>query len=96
VNGTILMRLANAEVLPFEFSNLADTIGRYVEEIEKLTMKGKRPRESIFRLEVGRKLLKPSCGVWDALGRAGKTASAGETGEGAQPIALSVRKKADQ
>ena len=45
VNGTIVMRLANADVLPFEFTNVAETIGRYVEEIDKLTMKGKRRRD---------------------------------------------------
>jgi N-acetylated-alpha-linked acidic dipeptidase len=45
VNGTIVMRLADAEVLPFEFTNLADTIGRYVDEIEKLTMRGKQQRD---------------------------------------------------
>ena len=45
VNGTIVMRLADAEVLPFEFTNLAETIGRYVDEIDKLTMKGKRQRD---------------------------------------------------
>jgi N-acetylated-alpha-linked acidic dipeptidase len=44
VNGTILMRLANADVLPFEFNNLADTIGKYVGEIEKLTMRDKGQR----------------------------------------------------
>jgi N-acetylated-alpha-linked acidic dipeptidase len=45
VNGTIVMRLADAEVLPFEFTNLADTLGRYLDEIEKLTMRNKRQRE---------------------------------------------------
>jgi N-acetylated-alpha-linked acidic dipeptidase len=45
VNGTIVMRLADADVLPFEFTNLAETLGRYVEEIDKLTMRGKRQRE---------------------------------------------------
>ena len=44
VNGTILMRLASADVLPFEFTNLAETIGRYVTEIEKLSSRGKPPR----------------------------------------------------
>jgi N-acetylated-alpha-linked acidic dipeptidase len=50
VNGTIIMRLANADVLPFEFGNLAETMGRYVAEIDKLTMRGKRQRISIFHL----------------------------------------------
>src|SRR5207237_2968350 len=34
--GRLLLRLANADVLPFEFSNFSDTIGRYLKEVEKL------------------------------------------------------------
>ena len=34
VGGRAVMRLANARVLPFEFSRLAATVGRYVDEIE--------------------------------------------------------------
>ena len=34
--GRVLMRLANADVLPFEFSNLSETIGGYVGELKKL------------------------------------------------------------
>jgi N-acetylated-alpha-linked acidic dipeptidase len=45
VNGTIVMRLADADVLPFEFTNLAETMGRYVDEIEKLKVRPKRERE---------------------------------------------------
>ena len=45
VNGTIVMRLADADVLPFEFTNLAETIARYVEEIEKLKVRPKRERD---------------------------------------------------
>jgi N-acetylated-alpha-linked acidic dipeptidase len=45
VNGTIVMRIANADVLPFEYTNAADTFGRYVDEIDKLTIRGKRQRD---------------------------------------------------
>jgi len=45
INGTIVMRLANADVLPFEYTNSADTFGRYVDEIDKLTTRGKRQRD---------------------------------------------------
>jgi len=45
INGTIVMRLADADVLPFEFTNLAETIGRYVEEIEKLKVRPKREKD---------------------------------------------------
>jgi N-acetylated-alpha-linked acidic dipeptidase len=34
--GTTLMRLASADVLPFEFEGLADTVARYVKEIQDL------------------------------------------------------------
>jgi N-acetylated-alpha-linked acidic dipeptidase len=34
--GTAVMRLADAELIPFEYSDAADTIDRYVKELEKL------------------------------------------------------------
>jgi N-acetylated-alpha-linked acidic dipeptidase len=34
--GTTLMRLASADVLPFEFGSLADTVAKYVQEIQDL------------------------------------------------------------
>jgi N-acetylated-alpha-linked acidic dipeptidase len=45
VNGTIVMRLADSDVLPFEFTNLAETMARYVDEIEKLKVRPKRERD---------------------------------------------------
>ena len=36
VAGTAMMRLADAEVLPFEFTNLADTISNYADDVAKL------------------------------------------------------------
>ncbi len=36
LEGTALMRLAGAPVLPFEFTSLAETVGRYAEELDKL------------------------------------------------------------
>lgn len=38
VEGTAVMRLASAPVLPFEFAGLADTVAGYVEELEKLAV----------------------------------------------------------
>lgn len=35
-NGTAVLRLADAEVLPFEFTALAETVSKYADEIEKL------------------------------------------------------------
>jgi len=34
--GTAVMRLADAEILPFEFTDFADTIHQYVDELQKL------------------------------------------------------------
>jgi N-acetylated-alpha-linked acidic dipeptidase len=34
--GTAVMRLANAELLPYEYGNLAETVHTYVEELQKL------------------------------------------------------------
>jgi len=36
VCGRAVLRLANAETLPFEFTNFTDTIARYVDEVTKL------------------------------------------------------------
>jgi len=44
-NGTVVMRLADADVLPFEFTNLAETVNRYVGEIERLAKKSEPPKE---------------------------------------------------
>jgi N-acetylated-alpha-linked acidic dipeptidase len=38
--GTATMRLADAHILPFEFTNFARTIENYIEEIEKLPSQG--------------------------------------------------------
>jgi len=37
--GRLVLRLANADVLPIEFSTFADTLSRYVEELTKLAEK---------------------------------------------------------
>lgn len=44
-NGTILMRLAGADILPFEFTNFADTVGKYIGELEKLAKSSSPPKE---------------------------------------------------
>src|SRR5204863_3745951 len=35
--GRAVLRLANADVLPFEFNNFAETVATYVKELVKLT-----------------------------------------------------------
>jgi N-acetylated-alpha-linked acidic dipeptidase len=42
------MRLAGADVLPFEFTNLADTLNQYVSELEKLAAGTGAPRAVDF------------------------------------------------
>jgi N-acetylated-alpha-linked acidic dipeptidase len=34
--GRLVLRLANADILPFEFGGLAETVGKYVKEVSKL------------------------------------------------------------
>ena len=72
VNGTIVMRLADADVLPFEFTDLADTIGRYVDELDKLTRRGKPQTEiDLASLTLAVKSLVESARRYeDALGKA--------------------------
>ncbi len=46
--GRAVLRFANAEVLPFRFTNFADNVGRYIEELRKLTddMRSETEREN--------------------------------------------------
>ena len=43
--GTAVLRLADAELLPFDFDNLSDTVKRYIDEVQKLA---KEKREQII------------------------------------------------
>ena len=45
--GTAVMRLADSDLLPYEFSDLADTIHRYADELEKLL--SERQKEAVER-----------------------------------------------
>ena len=54
VTSTIVMRLADAPVLPFEFGRLKDTIGRYLAEIEAIPGQKKRPNLSGVKSELDR------------------------------------------
>jgi N-acetylated-alpha-linked acidic dipeptidase len=49
--GTIVMRLADAELIPYEYTALAETIGKYVTELEKL-LKDKQDEISERNLEL--------------------------------------------
>jgi N-acetylated-alpha-linked acidic dipeptidase len=57
-NGTLVMRLADAELLPFEFGDLADTVNRYVDELKRLAKTQQPPQEISFQpLEAAAKVL---------------------------------------
>jgi len=69
VDSTIDMRLADAPVLPFEFGRFAATVGRYLDEIEKLPNQRRRPDLSKVRAEVTQ-LTKTSAAFDSAYGKA--------------------------
>lgn len=52
--GTAVLRLANAELLPFDFTNFADTVRRYLDELQRL-LKNKQEeiRERNRQIEEG-------------------------------------------
>ena len=62
LTGTLLLRLADAPVLPFQFSDTADTLMRYVVELEKLAAEKKDAK-----VDLG-----PVRAAVEALGRAGQ------------------------
>jgi N-acetylated-alpha-linked acidic dipeptidase len=52
--GTAVMRLAGADILPFDFTDLADTVNRYVEDMQKLLKdKQAKAREHNRQIEEG-------------------------------------------
>jgi N-acetylated-alpha-linked acidic dipeptidase len=60
-NGTLVMRLADAELLPFEFGDLADTVNRYVDELKRLAKTQQPTQEISFQpLEAAAKLVAES------------------------------------
>jgi N-acetylated-alpha-linked acidic dipeptidase len=63
VTTTTVMRLADAPLLPFEFTHFADAIGRYVGEIEKLR-NGDRPGFDELKRGVGE--LKKTAAAFEA------------------------------
>jgi N-acetylated-alpha-linked acidic dipeptidase len=49
-NSTVVMRLANADLLPFEFANLADTVNTYIEDLDRLARRSSPPKEVDFAM----------------------------------------------
>lgn len=67
-SGTVVLRLAQSDVLPFEFTNVADTVGRYVDEVERL---GKDAKLDFTPLRSGMETLRKSAAAYEtALQRA--------------------------
>ncbi|HMG36431.1 MAG TPA: M28 family peptidase [Blastocatellia bacterium] len=68
LNGTIVLRVADADVLPFEFGNLAETVGRYVDDLEKLAKKSATdaPRADLGALQLAVRSLGESARRYEA------------------------------
>jgi N-acetylated-alpha-linked acidic dipeptidase len=82
LTGTLLLRLADAPVLPFQFSDTADTLMRYVVELEKLAADKKDSKVD----------LAPVRAAVEALRRAGQSFEQGYAGvDRASSTALSGR-----
>ena len=53
-NGTAILRLADADVLPYQFTDFADTIHKYVDELQKLSkQKQEEAKERSKKMEEG-------------------------------------------
>jgi N-acetylated-alpha-linked acidic dipeptidase len=52
VDSMILMRLASAPVLPFEFTRFSAAVGRYLDEIEQLPNQKRKPDLAAVRAEI--------------------------------------------
>ena len=70
-NAMVLTRLADAEVVPFEFTNLADTIGVYLFELDEL-LEEKRKKDPRVALELkplknGRKKISEAAKAYEAV-----------------------------
>ncbi len=75
VDSTIMLRLSDAPVLPFQFGRFAATVGRYLDQIEKLPNQKRRPDLSKVRAEVAQ-LTKTSAAFDNAYESTPKLASA--------------------
>jgi N-acetylated-alpha-linked acidic dipeptidase len=65
VMGTALMRMADADVLPLEFTRLAETVGEYESEVEKLAAQPAEPKLDFAPLRGGVEALKKSAQAYE-------------------------------
>ncbi len=63
VHAVAMARMADAEALPFEFTNFADTIGVYLEELKKLDPDSKA---NLSRMEPAFEALKKAAAAYEA------------------------------
>jgi len=63
VDSTVMLRLADAPLLPFQFGRFAATVGRYLDEIEKLPNQKRKVDLAKVRAEVA--LLAKTSGAFD-------------------------------
>ncbi len=65
--GTAILRMADADVIPYEFGDLAETVGRYVDEVEKLHKDtAGAPAADFTSLKQGLDALKKSASEYEA------------------------------
>ncbi len=60
LTGTLLLRLADAPVLPFQFTDTANTLGRYVGELEALAKESQRYQRRCGAVADGGRRARPS------------------------------------
>jgi len=83
VTGTLALRLADAPVLPFQFTDTADTLGRYVAELEKIVETKKDSK-----VDLG-----PVRAAVDALRKAGQAFEQAYAGLGKAPSSALVGRR---
>jgi N-acetylated-alpha-linked acidic dipeptidase len=77
VTGTLVLRLADAPVLPFQFSDMADTLMRYVVELEKLAAEKKDSKVDLAPVRAAVESLKRAGQAYEkAYGSFGRLSSA--------------------
>jgi N-acetylated-alpha-linked acidic dipeptidase len=67
VTGTLILRLADTDILPFEFTATAHTLSGYVDEVEKLAKEGKdAPALDFVPLRASIAKLQKAAGAYNA------------------------------